>query len=415
MKNILLYCLEKNDRVNYLLDLLKDEYDISLVFNYEETVKKLDEMFQDLTALIVDNPTKTHYFNDLIQYLNKKNSYMLSVPCIALSDEKHSQDDEQLLSDTVVAIIKDNESKYVISQRIKNSQRFINSVSFQEFSEMLKALPSLIYLKDKDGRYVFCSQYLHHLDNYDDPDWTIRGKTDLDIRKDKENALKAMESDKKVIETGVGTSYIIREEQDNQVEYLQLIKEPVKNKETGEVKGIIAIINNVTVQEELRMELRKKSITDVLTGLYNRVYFVEFAKNRLSDKTVFPVSIISADCDGLKIVNDEYGHLAGDQYICMTANLLKNTLPKGTPIFRMGGDEFLAVLLNTPYEKARSYLDELNKNMPTYKTAHYVLSVSCGLHTMLNNDDETVDSSVNKSDQEMYKAKRKKKVKIDYE
>ena len=52
---------------------------------------------------------------------------------------------------------------------------------------MLKQLPSNIYLKDAEGKYVFCTQYWHHLDKSGEKHWTIRGKTDLDIRKDKTN------------------------------------------------------------------------------------------------------------------------------------------------------------------------------------------------------------------------------------
>ena len=148
---------------------------------------------------------------------------------------------------------------------------------------MLTALPSLIYLKDKDGRYAFCSQHWHHLNT----DESIRGKTDFDIRKDKNNAQIARNSDLKVINSGKGTSYIIKEEDEEGIDYLQIIKEPLKN-DKGEVTGIIAIINNITNEEILRQELRRKSITDQLTGVNNREYFHEVVEG--IDKISLPPS-----------------------------------------------------------------------------------------------------------------------------
>ena len=65
----------------------------------------------------------------------------------------------------------------------------LNDISFVE--RMLAELPSCIYLKDRECRYVFSTHYWTHL-NAEGEDWTIRGKTDLDIRKDKDNARLAM-------------------------------------------------------------------------------------------------------------------------------------------------------------------------------------------------------------------------------
>ena len=144
------------------------------------------------------------------------------------------------------------------------------------------------------------------MDTGDDSNWTIKGKTDLDIRKDKGNAKKAMASDQKIIETGIGTSYIIEENDEGQ-EFLQLIKEPLFTKD-GKVRGIIALINNVTEQELLRRKLREQIITDQLTGVYNRGYYAEYVRG-LQDEIKYPLSIIAADCDNLKYINDTYGHL----------------------------------------------------------------------------------------------------------
>ena len=80
----------------------------------------------------------------------------------------------------------------LLLKRIDSAIRGSDSIGFDEMEQMLKQLPSNIFLKDAEGRYVFATQYWHHLTNADDPDWSIRGKTDMEIRKDKQNAKKAM-------------------------------------------------------------------------------------------------------------------------------------------------------------------------------------------------------------------------------
>ena len=108
-------------------------------------------------------------------------------------------------------------------------------------------------------------------------------------------------------------------------EFLQIIKEPLFY-EDGRVRGIIALINIVTEQEQMRRQLRERYITDQLTGLYNRSYYTEYLAE-LERNAPDPLSIIIADCDHLKHINDTYGHIAGDQYIRACADHPRLELP----------------------------------------------------------------------------------------
>lgn len=406
MKTILLLSDSINDRVEYFINLVKSDYEVLVVDNETSFQEVFNLSFDNIAAAIIDTPSDKENVDDIFQGIKSKNNYMYAVPVLILTDVKNADRDEQFL-ERCAGIIYKGESKKVVLTRIEKSSAFSNSASFQDFSEMLKSLPSLIYLKDTHGRYVFCSQYWSHLEKDGNDEFTIRGKTDLDIRKDKINAMKAYNSDLKIVKTGEGMSYIVKEKDaDGNPQYLQVIKEPLK-KANGKVSGIIAIVNNVTEQELLRQELRKKSITDVLTGLYNRVYFEEYTSEIMS-KDIFPLSIISADCDDLKVINDQFGHAAGDQYISLAAKLLSENLPKSCVIFRMGGDEFLVILPNTPKETADGYIDKLIELSHNYKTKDFDLQISLGVHTT-----ETANNSIDKcialSDESMYKAKKNKK------
>ena len=76
---------------------------------------------------------------------------------------------------------------------------FENSLTFEELEDILSKLPSNIYLKVAVGKYIFATHYWHHLDHGNNENWTICGKTDYEIRKNKENALLSMEKDKEII------------------------------------------------------------------------------------------------------------------------------------------------------------------------------------------------------------------------
>lgn len=405
MKSILLISSKENDRTRYLHDILDGRYRIETALSASKAIRQLEDHSPDIAAVIIDNPSRLVRADMVISSIRASNTYMLAVPVLVLTDEDNLIADEMFLNDPVTALIRQGESERVVVHRIEMSIETINSASFQEFSEMLKALPSLVYLKDNKGRYVFCSKYLHHLEHYNDPDWTIRGKTDLDIRKDKENAKRAYESDLRIVATGKGTSYVIEENDDGIHEYLQLIKEPLKDDE-GRVKGIIAVINNVTEQEELRRELRRRSITDELTGLYNRTYYDEYM-NSLKESD-FPVSFISADCDGLKSINDLYGHIVGDEYIRMSATMLRNTLGDRAAIIRTGGDEFLAVLPNTDETKTDAFMKQLIKHEKMFSIRDRTLSISLGACTM-HEPSGSFKEFIAISDKEMYRNKKAKK------
>lgn len=405
MKTILLLAGSENERTAYLRVIAGKRYIIEDVRDAETAADVVGERLHELSVIIADHPAGMDGIVSFIAALQKANSYMMAVPLLILTDDVCKEADEAYLDDTAVGLIVEGESEKTVLHRIEKSMDVLNSATFQEFEDMLKALPSLIYLKDNQGRYVFCSQYWHHLDHYDDPDWTIRGKTDMDIRKNQDNARLAYESDMRIVASGKGTSYVIEENEDDQREFLQLIKEPLKD-EDGNVKGIIAIINNVTEQEELRRELKRKSITDELTGLYNRMYFNEYIGG-LSRES-FPISFVSADCDGLKEINDLYGHIFGDEYIRMAAALLKNVLPENVPIFRMGGDEFLAVLPRTGEQAAAKMLEELNHHERAFSVRQRPLSVSFGTSTM-RVPTGSLERYIQISDNQMYKNKKKKK------
>jgi diguanylate cyclase (GGDEF)-like protein/PAS domain S-box-containing protein len=112
---------------------------------------------------------------------------------------------------------------------------------------------------------------------------------------------------------------------------------------SGKVEHVVCTGIDITDRKQAEDELRYLSTHDILTGLHNRAHF-ELEMIRLAETDRFPASVIVADVDGLKAVNDSLGHMAGDKLLQRAAHILRSVFRTEDTVARVGGDEF-AVLL----------------------------------------------------------------------
>mgnify|MGYP002626377336 CR=1 FL=1 len=116
--------------------------------------------------------------------------------------------------------------------------------------------------------------------------------------------------------------------------------------------------------------------------------------------------MISADCNGLKAINDTYGHLMGDECIRMTALLFRMVLPESAVVFRMGGDEFFIVLANTSEKEARRLIAELETKSAMFQIRDQKLSVAFGLSVFCSKSDD-LTTCMDATDMDMYENKKR--------
>jgi diguanylate cyclase (GGDEF)-like protein len=168
------------------------------------------------------------------------------------------------------------------------------------------------------------------------------------------------------------------------------------------------------IQERLKAEAEVKqlSLTDELTGLYNRRGFFLLADQqlKLARRTKTSYCILFADLDGLKKINDTLGHEMGDRMIVDAAQILNQTFRDADIIARMGGDEFVLFLpifssiSDDFYLRLQSNIDRLNQQ----PERAYILSISLGVRPGDFNNDFSLEQLVAQADKLMYEHKRTK-------
>ena len=131
---------------------------------------------------------------------------------------------------------------------------------------------------------------------------------------------------------------------------------------------------------ESEQQCRRLANHDGLTALYNRVFFAD-EMARLERGRLFPISIIVADVDGLKQVNDRQGHTAGDELLKRTASVLKEAFRADEVVARMGGDEFAVLLPKTDATTARAVLDRIKDRLFSHNASQSAMHLSFSLGT----------------------------------
>lgn len=160
--------------------------------------------------------------------------------------------------------------------------------------------------------------------------------------------------------------------------------------------------------------LSKMWLYDELTGVNNRAGYNKFAPRILEEarRRKQPIAVIFADMDGLKTVNDLYGHEEGDVYIRAMANILENNRHHGELLARYGGDEFVIVVNGYSEEGIREYIERIRIAIEQYNARYmraYRLDASVGYWIETDAEKANLEILVELADRNMYQVKRAKK------
>ncbi|GEM_PF-6165170 len=178
--------------------------------------------------------------------------------------------------------------------------------------------------------------------------------------------------------------------------------------ENGRLEEYISVGEDITEQRKFEAQLKYLSLHDALTGIYNKHYY-DSEIRRLEGGRDYPVAIIVADLDNLKMINDTYGHVTGDYVLQQCAEILRNSIRFGDVLARVGGDEFAIVMQRTDRTAGEGVICRINAGLEKYnlKNPDMPVSISLGI-SVAESPEKTLDQAFEEADLVMYKQKAEK-------
>jgi len=195
---------------------------------------------------------------------------------------------------------------------------------------------------------------------------------------------------------------------------IKVVLASAKNIYYENTPAMIISMMDISRQKNAEAILKKYATIDELTGLLNRRSGKIILDNAVERSKVEMLSLAVSFCDidGLKYVNDTFGHEEGDWYIITIAEAIKANLREDDFAFRYGGDEIIIILNNCDDEKSRIIIKRINNSIERKKNEFekkYNMSVSIGTVHLFSKENITADDLIAKADNLMYEEKKRKK------
>lgn len=168
----------------------------------------------------------------------------------------------------------------------------------------------------------------------------------------------------------------------------------------------------IAERERAQEELQRLAITDALTGVFNRRHFFTLGEQEIKEAQRYQSALaaLMIDVDFFKLVNDRYGHAAGDQVLQRLAAYFLRHVRAADVLARYGGEEFVMLLPHTMLEEARQLAERLRQGLvdaPLQTSSGPVaLTLSIGVAALNLGQDESIDLLIARADQAMYTAKQ---------
>jgi diguanylate cyclase (GGDEF)-like protein/PAS domain S-box-containing protein len=256
----------------------------------------------------------------------------------------------------------------------------------------------------EDDRFIDCNPATMELLGYDSKEsiiakspWELAAEKQPDGTPSKEKAQDLM---KRTLENGKARFEWWHMKRDGTLLPVEVMLTSIV---LNEKKVFHILWRDISDRKKMEQKLEYLSYRDQLTSLYNRRFFEE-ELNRLDVKRNFPLTIVMADVNGLKLINDSFGHAAGDELLKKVAEVVQKGCRADDIVSRVGGDEFVILLPKTDEYEAEQIVKRI-KNLTLEETVGSIdISISFGWETKRIEEEKTHEI-LKKAEDHMYKKK----------
>ena len=303
----------------------------------------------------------------------------------------------------------------VIDRELSNAERLrrqkVTEDRLYETQELFRAIVEnvgdLVAVLDTEGRRVYNSPSYRPL--FREKDIRQGSSSFMEIHPDDRERIKAVF--RKTVETGIGECsefrFVLR---DGSIRYMESDGRAIRDA-NGKVSKVVVVSRDITEQKRLEADLRAMAATDMLTGLPNRRHFLsqlEQEKARVSRAEEKSAAVLMIDIDHFKVVNDTFGHAAGDHVLRHLSTLMREDLRKIDTPGRLGGEEFAVILPGADSSAAEVFAERLRKQVaetPAVLDKWTIpVTISIGV-TEIKPGDDRADDALTRADRALYRAK----------
>ncbi len=167
--------------------------------------------------------------------------------------------------------------------------------------------------------------------------------------------------------------------------------------------GNVIVFRDVTEKNRIEEENRYLTYHDKLTGLYNRRFFEEEV-SRLNASRELPISVIVGDVNGLKLINDAFGHIAGDCLLTAAGSAVQSVCREEDIVARWGGDEYIILLPRTGPEDSEKIAERIRERCRGTQVSGVTLSIALGCATKRTQEEDLM-AVIKRADNAMYQSK----------
>jgi diguanylate cyclase len=289
---------------------------------------------------------------------------------------------ERKVWQTLLSPIMDGDSVIQIvgsSRNITKLKEWEDEVARQRqlFKVTLHSIGDAVITTDTENRIVMLNKAAEELTEWSQEEATGRFLCEvMTIANEKKDGLLDYSADQTQMDGNQQREYKILTSRNGNKKIISSSEAFIKD-ESANILGLVIVFRDVTEEKQKEAEVRYLGYHDKLTGLHNRTYFEEVL-NRLDSKTYLPLGIIMGDCNGLKMVNDVFGHEEGDKLLKHIGDIFKSICGDDGIIARVGGDEFAIILPCTSLERINFIISSIKQMCEIRNSDPIIPSIALG-------------------------------------